>query len=146
MNAHLRHAYETGDHSSWLLGDSGYPLQPWLLTPILDAADGSPEERYTRRHCTTRSSIERCFGVLKMRFRCLLGENTLRYAPDIVGKITVACAILHNKCIDAHLEMNDIEIPEQHNDDEEIIDRNDPNDVAAEGRRIRNNLINRYFM
>ncbi|XP_018377454.1 PREDICTED: putative nuclease HARBI1 [Trachymyrmex cornetzi] len=32
----------------FLLGDSGYPLRPWLLTPIINAEVNSPEERYNR--------------------------------------------------------------------------------------------------
>ncbi|KAK9708080.1 DDE superfamily endonuclease [Popillia japonica] len=56
--------------SSWLIGDSGYGLQPWLLTPIENANPDSPEGRYTAQHIAARNNIERCFGVLKQRFRC----------------------------------------------------------------------------
>ncbi|XP_031358778.1 putative nuclease HARBI1 [Photinus pyralis] len=43
----MRDAYENGDRSSWLLGDSGYPLEPFLLTPIEGANPQTPEGRYT---------------------------------------------------------------------------------------------------
>ena len=42
-----------------LLGDSGYMLREWLLTPILNPRDVH-EETYTEAHCTIRSTIERC--------------------------------------------------------------------------------------
>ncbi|VEN55297.1 unnamed protein product [Callosobruchus maculatus] len=30
--------------------DCGYPLRPWLLTPIVNAEPGTPEQHYTRAH------------------------------------------------------------------------------------------------
>ncbi|KAJ8909912.1 hypothetical protein NQ315_014919 [Exocentrus adspersus] len=78
----LQTCFGNGDHNTWLLGDSGYPQQPWLMTPVLNPAQGSPEERYNNTHASARNCIERCFGVLKGRFRCLLGERTLRYSPE----------------------------------------------------------------
>ncbi|KAJ8918523.1 hypothetical protein NQ315_015230, partial [Exocentrus adspersus] len=51
--------------SFFLLGDSGYALERYMLTPVLNAAPGSPEERYTLRHCQIRNRIERVFGVIK---------------------------------------------------------------------------------
>lgn len=64
------------DNPLWLLGDSGYPLEPWLMTPKSDPTT-APECRYNSSHAKTRNVIERCFGVLKGRFRCLLGYRVL---------------------------------------------------------------------
>ncbi|CAG4962773.1 unnamed protein product [Parnassius apollo] len=52
-------------NTCWLLGDSGYPLEPCLLTPILNAEENTPQSQYTNTHIRSRNSIERCFGVLK---------------------------------------------------------------------------------
>ncbi|XP_043481896.1 putative nuclease HARBI1 [Leptopilina heterotoma] len=36
---------------SWkVLADSGYPLEPWTMTPILGARVNSPEWKYTKAH------------------------------------------------------------------------------------------------
>ena len=52
----------------WILGDSGYPLKEWLMTPINNPRNRQ-EENYNRAHCRTRNVVERAFGVLKARFR-----------------------------------------------------------------------------
>ncbi|KAH7960851.1 hypothetical protein HPB49_024010 [Dermacentor silvarum] len=63
------HIAKAGEH---LLGDNGYPPEPWLLTPV----PGHPpahtaEVRYNTAHASMRSVVERCIGLLKSRFRCL---------------------------------------------------------------------------
>jgi len=50
-----------------ILGDSGYPLLPFLLTPLLHQPEGTPGARYTEHHIQARVVVERCFGVLKGR-------------------------------------------------------------------------------
>ena len=55
----------------YLLGDSGYPCVPYLLTPF-----GHPkteeELRFNAAHnATTRCTVDRAFGILKWRFYCL---------------------------------------------------------------------------
>ncbi|VEN54499.1 unnamed protein product [Callosobruchus maculatus] len=39
-------------------GGCGYPLRPWLLTPIVNAEPGTPEQHYTRMHSITRNTLE----------------------------------------------------------------------------------------
>ena len=80
----------------WLLGDNGYPLKTWLMTPFLMPATVR-EMAFNRKHTQTRSVIERTFGILKMRFRCLdRSGGTLQYGPQKVAAFFVACCVLHN--------------------------------------------------
>ena len=68
------------------------------MTPITDAAPGSPEEHYTKLHCSVCNSVERTIGILKGRWRCLLLHRVLHYEPDMVTKIINTCCVLHNMC------------------------------------------------
>lgn len=72
-----------------------------MMTPINNAVEDSPDGRYNRLHKRTRSTIERTFGSLKGRWRCLFSARALHYCPETAGKIIIACCVLHNLCIRA---------------------------------------------
>ncbi|KAK7878891.1 hypothetical protein WMY93_030825, partial [Mugilogobius chulae] len=83
----------------WLLGDNGYALRTWLMTPFITPETRS-ELAYNRKHTRTHCVIERAFGLLKMRFRCLdKSGGTLQYTPQKVAAFFVACCVLHNIAI-----------------------------------------------
>ncbi|KAJ1153354.1 hypothetical protein NDU88_006115 [Pleurodeles waltl] len=83
-------------HRVWLLGVSGYPNLSWLLTPVRNPRTRA-EERYNEAHGQTRRVIERTFGLLKARFRCLhITGGSLFYSPKKVCDIIIACSMLHN--------------------------------------------------
>lgn len=149
IKTHLQQLYinrQLGD--SWLIGDSGYGLQPWLLTPITDADDNTPEAMYTKAHISARNTIERCNGVLKQRFRCLLSHRVLHYDPVKAAKIVLSCVVLHNMAI--HYRLGELDVENNGNDPTNgfRVPPWDEVDVnwLAEGRKIRQNLIRNHFV
>ncbi|VDI69599.1 Hypothetical predicted protein [Mytilus galloprovincialis] len=82
-----------GIEQGLLLGDSGYPCRPFLLTPHRQPANRM-QERFNRSHCSTRSTVERVFGIWKKRFHVLGSE--IRMKPGKACRIITACAVLHN--------------------------------------------------
>uniref|UniRef100_A0A8C1LTJ8 DDE Tnp4 domain-containing protein n=1 Tax=Cyprinus carpio TaxID=7962 RepID=A0A8C1LTJ8_CYPCA len=83
---------QTNQPDGIILGDSAYPLLPWLMTPFL-AATTPAQACFNTAHCKTRCAIERLNGVLKRRFACL---NYLRVEPQGACNIILACIVLHN--------------------------------------------------
>ncbi|XP_046688202.1 putative nuclease HARBI1 [Homalodisca vitripennis] len=76
-----------------LLGDSGYGISPWLITPFKPPTNEA-ERRFNLCHSRERVVIERCFGQIKRRFPIL--GNCVRVASEKVPKVVVCCAVLHN--------------------------------------------------
>lgn len=118
-----------GRRNCYLLGDSGYPIQPWLMTPFLNPQSNSPEEIYNHMHRQARNTVERGFGVLKARFRCLRKDNVLHYSHIQAAQIICSGAVLHNICRKHNLPLND--------DD----DHNAPDHVDNEANIINNGML-----
>ncbi|KAM7289321.1 putative nuclease HARBI1 isoform X1 [Ixodes scapularis] len=99
----LRNQLEQGQvprDGRFLLGDSGYPLEPWLITPVPgNHATSTACGRFNKAHSSIRSVVERCIGLLKNRFRCLQRHRALYYHPSTATAIISACAVLHNICL-----------------------------------------------
>uniref|UniRef100_A0A3P9BSJ7 Putative nuclease HARBI1 n=1 Tax=Maylandia zebra TaxID=106582 RepID=A0A3P9BSJ7_9CICH len=118
-----------------LLGDSGYPCKPWLLTPYLQPCQG-PQLNYNRAHKTTRAVVERGIGQLKRRFHVLHAEVRLR--PEKVSKVIIACAILHNIC-----KVRQIAEPLEDGDEDEDNDEDVP--LHCRGRQFTSVHILQLF-
>ena len=76
-----------------ILGDSGYTLSNYLITPY-DNPRTQSQRRFNRSQKSSRCSVERSFGQLQGRFPCL--RYGLRVDPEKACKIIGACTILHN--------------------------------------------------
>ncbi|XP_020713654.1 protein ALP1-like [Ceratitis capitata] len=92
----MQRSFENGNHNMFLIGDSGYPLEPWLMTPLPNQPQGSPTFRSNQALCKARNPVERLFGVLKGTWRCLSQQRTLLYDAGFTGRIVNASSVLHN--------------------------------------------------
>lgn len=63
---------ESNGELGYLMGDSGYPLRTWLVVPFDERQrDGmTPQQQaFNKCHTKCRCIVERCFGMLKSRYR-----------------------------------------------------------------------------
>lgn len=121
--------------NSFLLGDSGYANNSYMLTP-LTAPSTPAERRYQRAHISTRNAVERLFGVAKRRFPSL--AFGMQIDLDRVLSVIVACFILHNMAILSN---------DPYHQFEEIEDGQIPSnaDLSQQNLNSRNNVINNFF-
>nr|XP_042912250.1 uncharacterized protein LOC122272520 [Parasteatoda tepidariorum] len=120
-------------------GGSGYPLESWLMVPILDPL----EANYNKSHKKTRNPVERCLGVLKAR--CIHEERLLRYRRPVAADIIYACITLQHIC--RYHKLPDPSIPER----PILISHLPPlpppfTDVHATGSRVSQQLIQSYYL
>eukprot|EP00800_Vazella_pourtalesii_P014201 TRINITY_DN3560_c0_g1_i5.p1 TRINITY_DN3560_c0_g1~~TRINITY_DN3560_c0_g1_i5.p1 ORF type:complete len:141 (+),score=6.41 TRINITY_DN3560_c0_g1_i5:465-887(+) len=87
---YIQNAFSMGKH---ILGDSGYMLRPYLLTPYRQPTS-TPQSNYNYAHKSTRVIIEQTFGRWKRRFPSLHRE--VRMDSDKVCAIIISYAVLHN--------------------------------------------------
>ena len=81
-----------------MLGDAAYPLLPWLMKPYPENQQSTPAQHaFNYRLSRARMNVERAFGRLKGRWRCLMKRYDCRID---INMVISACCLLHNFCED----------------------------------------------
>ena len=98
-------AYAQHGFSPYLIGDKGYPLLPWLLTPYRDRP-AAPRINAHRLFSTKlrkgRLVVEHVFGIFKQMFRELIVKSNLNvtFLPDVI----VTRSLLYNLLLGQSIE------------------------------------------
>lgn len=139
-NSRLYMRYIEGQLNGKLVGDSGYPALPFLLTPIKNPQTDA-EEMYNIIHERTRQIAERAYRIWKQRFPCLSRGLSTKLVCSTT--IVVACAVLHNLALIFHEDL-----PEDNENDlneYEKIPVNPSEYQSEEGFAVRRALIDHLF-
>jgi hypothetical protein len=82
----------------FIVGDSAYNIESFLLTPYDHAEPRSIEDSYNFYHSSCRIRIECAFGEIVMRFGILW--RSLKFDISFVGEIISAACLVHNFIVD----------------------------------------------
>lgn len=101
-----------------ILGDAAYPLLPWLIKPYTPNNITPAQAAFNYHLSRARMTVERAFGRLKGRWRCLLK----RYDCDVsrINTIIAACCVLHNFCEDHREDFEDSQHEEERGETNEL--------------------------
>lgn len=125
-----------------LIGDSAYPALAWLVSPYPHSRNLSQDQvKFNKNLSKSRAIVERAFGKLKCRWRCLLKpleENT----PKVPHTILTSCT-LHNICALRGDEYEDDNYSED--DDKDNKEDSDQPLALGQGRIFRQALTALYL-
>ncbi|XP_052479088.1 uncharacterized protein LOC128034576 [Gossypium raimondii] len=104
-------------HGCYYLVDAGYTNCEGFLTPFRGQRyhlnewrqgyqPSSPQEFFNMKHVSARNVIERCFGLLKLRWGILRSPSF--YPVRVHNRIIIACCLLNN-FIRTHMSIDPIE-------------------------------------
>ena len=89
-----------------IVGDSAYPIQPWLMKPFTDDSTLTHQQKHFNYRLSRARIVAECaFGHLKARWRRLSKRNDM--ITDHIPTIITATCILHNICEIHHEHFNE---------------------------------------
>ncbi|WOL15022.1 nuclease HARBI1 [Canna indica] len=125
----------------YIIGDPGFPLLPWLLTPFQGVDLSDAEIEFNKRLSATGVVAQRALARLKGMWKIIEGEM---WRPDRhrLPRIILVCCLLHNITIDLEDEMrHEIPLSQEHDTSykQQFCDEADNNGII-----LRDNL-SRYL-
>ncbi|XP_015057278.1 protein ALP1-like isoform X2 [Solanum pennellii] len=109
LNGNKMKLSEETELREYMVGDSGYALLPWLLTPYQDKELSESKADFNKRHLATRIVAQRALARLKDVWKMIHG---MMWRPDKhkLPRFILVCCILHNIVIDMEDDVLD-ELP-----------------------------------
>lgn len=126
-----------------LLADSAYTLQENVMVRYRDRGQLTVEQAYHNRVLSAvRSSVERAIGLLKCKWRILLGKLPMKRL-DLAPFYIIACCVLHNVGLMSDDEMAlPVVNPDNDVDNLPLFPTNQQRLIGAAKRREITNILN----
>nr|UBY07473.1 NBS-LRR disease resistance protein [Dasypyrum villosum] len=84
----------------YIIGDAGYPLLPWLLTPFKEEDLSDSKVEFNRRHSAATTCALKALARLKDTWKYLFSEMPCSLDLETLYKMIYACCGLHNIVIE----------------------------------------------
>uniref|UniRef100_W8C221 Putative nuclease HARBI1 n=1 Tax=Ceratitis capitata TaxID=7213 RepID=W8C221_CERCA len=97
-NLYFKSKYDAGKRNFWLIGDTDFKLQPYLMTPYREPVE-SYEVNYNEKCLKAQSIMEKCLNAIESRFPVLTHPKGMHYLPEKATKIINVCCAIHNACV-----------------------------------------------
>ena len=127
-----------------LIGGRAYPANTWLVKPFPNNLNLSQEQKkFNKFLSSARVAVERGFGILKTRWRCLL--NCLDHSIKNLSDVIISCCVLHNICQmkgDSYIDNDDVLEHTLKRERERRTQRREEREFHASANTLRDILTN----
>ncbi|KAM0923307.1 hypothetical protein ACQ4PT_005615 [Festuca glaucescens] len=96
----LKVASDGSEVGEYLIGDAGYPLLPWLLTPYQEENLSDPKAEFNTRHSAATACARKALAMLQEKWKCLQEDVWWPENLQTRYNMVIACCLLHNIVID----------------------------------------------
>ncbi|XP_047080862.1 putative disease resistance protein RGA1 [Lolium rigidum] len=96
----LKVALDGSEVGEYIIGDAGYPLLPWLLTPYQEEDLSDAKAEFNRRHSAATTCLTRVLARFQDTWKFLEGQTSCPVNSETLAEAIYACCILHNIIID----------------------------------------------
>ncbi|VAI42173.1 unnamed protein product [Triticum turgidum subsp. durum] len=96
----LEVALDGSEVGEYIIGDAGFPLLPWLLTPYQEEDLSEAKAEFNRRHNAATTCAQKALTRFKDTWKYLQGETSCLASLETLVPTIHACCFLHNIVID----------------------------------------------